>query len=233
MKLTKVKSVYQLSFMPRFFPVNCYLAEEEKELTLIDAALPFSVKAILQTSAMLKKQITRIVITHGHSDHVGALDKVKKAFPDALVYISKRDEKLLRGDRSIQPGEHFPIKGDLPKGITTIPDLYLNDGDRIGSLQIISTPGHTPGSMSLLDVRTKGVIVGDAFQTRGGFAISGTFKPFFPFPAWATWNKQLAIESARKILQLQPEYIACGHGKMIHQPCTLLKKLIDEVDQTA
>ena len=44
MKITKNSTVFQLSFMPKIFPVNCYIVEEESELTLIDAALPYSAK---------------------------------------------------------------------------------------------------------------------------------------------------------------------------------------------
>ena len=45
------------------------------------------------------------------------------------------------------------------------------------------TPGHTPGSMSFLDIRNKALIVGDAFQTRGGTAVSGQMKFWF-FLRW-------------------------------------------------
>ncbi|MRS10760.1 MBL fold metallo-hydrolase, partial [Bacillus anthracis] len=48
MRMTHEKTVYQLSFLPRVFPVNCYFVEEEDGLTLIDAALPYSAKGILQ-----------------------------------------------------------------------------------------------------------------------------------------------------------------------------------------
>ncbi|MCT6816648.1 MAG: MBL fold metallo-hydrolase, partial [Lysinibacillus fusiformis] len=47
MKVSTINAVYQLSFMPRIFPVNCYFVEEQHELTLIDAALPYSAKSIM------------------------------------------------------------------------------------------------------------------------------------------------------------------------------------------
>lgn len=50
MRLTRINQIHQLSFLPRLFPVNCYLVEEQDDLTLIDAALPYSAEAIL-TSA--------------------------------------------------------------------------------------------------------------------------------------------------------------------------------------
>lgn len=219
MLVTKIGTVYQLSFMPRAFPVNCYLVEEEFTLTLVDAALPFSAKAILQTARKIGKPITEIVLTHAHMDHVGALDAVKQAYPKAVVNISARDARLLAGDRrSLVDEPQSPIKGGVTKNIKTKPDRLLKEGDRIGSLQVVFSPGHTPGSISLLDVRNRSLIAGDALYTRGGAAVCGTLKPLFPFPALATWNKVIALESAEKLQALRPSLLAVGHGKMIQTP---------------
>lgn len=217
MKITREKSVYQLAFMPNFFPVNCYFVEEEDGLTLIDAALPYSKNAILKAAQQIGKPITKILLTHAHGDHVGALDDLKSSLPNVAVYISKRDSRLLAGDVSLDSDEpNTPIRGGVPKNIKTKPEILLNDGDRIGSLLAITTPGHTPGSMSFLDTRNKVIVAGDAFQTKGGFAVSGQLQPFFPFPAMATWNKELALASAKKIKDLKPSVLAIGHGRMIH-----------------
>ena len=53
-----------------------------------------------------------------------------------------------------------PIKGGDPKGLKTLPDVLLKDGDQVGSLLAVSSPGHTPGSMAFLDVRTKALTDG-------------------------------------------------------------------------
>ncbi len=217
MKITREKSVYQLAFMPNFFPVNCYFIEEEDGLTLIDTALPYSKKTILKAAQQIGKPITKILLTHAHGDHVGALDDLKTSLPNVPVYISTRDSRLLAGDVSLDSDEpNTPIRGGVPKNIKTKPEILLNDGDRVGSLLAITTPGHTPGSMSFLDTRSKVIIAGDAFQTKGGFAVSGQLQPFFPFPAMATWNKELALASAKKIKELNPSILAIGHGKMMY-----------------
>ncbi|NOV02589.1 MBL fold metallo-hydrolase [Paenibacillus planticolens] len=229
MKITQSGFLYQVAFMPRFFPVNCYLVEEENELTLVDAALPFSVKGILEAAARIGKPITRIVLTHAHGDHVGALDGLKNVLPQAKVYISRRDAKLLAGSKELEAGEpNLPIKGDVPKSVRTKPDVLLEEGDRIGSLQAITAPGHTPGLMAFLDVRSRALIAGDAFQVRGGVAVSGLMKLWFPFPAMATWNKELSLESARKLRGLAPSVLAVGHGMMIEQPLAAMDRAIEE-----
>jgi glyoxylase-like metal-dependent hydrolase (beta-lactamase superfamily II) len=227
MRVTREGHLLQLTWMPKVFPVNCYIIEEENELTLIDAAIPFSVKGIMDTSAKLNKKITRIVLTHAHGDHVGALDELKKQLPEAQVYISERDSSLLSGDRSLREGEpQTPIKGSVPDKVTTRPDVLLYDGDVIGSLTAILTPGHTPGSMSFIDSRSKAVIVGDAFQTFRGTAVSGTVIPWFPFPAMATWNKDQALKSAIKLLEASPTILATGHGDLLRNPVQTMENAI-------
>ncbi|TXK83909.1 MBL fold metallo-hydrolase [Paenibacillus sp. N3.4] len=232
MKITRIGALYQIAFMPRIFPVNCYLVEEEQDLTLVDAAMPFSVKGILQAAQRIGKPITRIVLTHAHGDHVGALDGLKKALPQVKVYISRRDAKLLAGNKELEPGEaNTPIKGDVPKSIQTKPDVLLEDGDRIGSLQAVAAPGHTPGMMAFLDTRSRALIAGDAFQVRGGMAVAGVTKFWFPFPAMATWNKQASLASARKLRELNPSVLAVGHGQMIEQPQARIDRVLEEASK--
>ncbi|NGM84070.1 MBL fold metallo-hydrolase [Paenibacillus sp. 7124] len=231
MRITRDSWMLQLTWMPRLFPVNCYLVEEDKDLTLIDAGMPFSLNGILSTVQSLGKPLARIVLTHAHGDHVGALDALKKQLPEAELYISERDSALLRGDSSLRPGEPpTPVRGGVPKNITSVPDHLLHDGDQIGSLTAILTPGHTPGSMSFLDRRSGTVFAGDAFQTFRGAAVSGTVIPLFPFPAMATWNKEAALESAIKIAQLKPSLLAVGHGNLLKQPGERLSAAIAKAE---
>ena len=228
MRLTKEQTVYQLSFMANWFPVNCYLVEEENSLTLIDAALPFSKKAILQAAHQIGKPIQRIIITHAHSDHIGALDGLKAELPEAEIFLPDRELKLLNGDTSLEPGEgDLPIKGGVPKNVKTQPDTLLKEGDRIASLVAIEASGHTPGMMAFMDMRNHILIAGDALQTRGGLAVSGDLRWRFPFPALATWDKQRAIESVEKLVTYKPSIIGVGHGDFLYQPEVPLKKAID------
>lgn len=219
MRIIQEAYLHQLTFLPGLFPVNCYLIEESDSLTLVDAALPYSAKKIVQVAKKINKPITRILLTHAHDDHVGALDKIKQLLPNVSVYISSRDARLMSGDTTLDPNEpNTPIRGGVPKNLKTRANILLQDGDHIGSLIAIAAPGHTPGSMAFLDTRTNTLIAGDAFQTRGGMAVTGHLQPLFPFPAMATWNKELALQSANKLLNYSPSLLAVGHGKMIKQP---------------
>jgi glyoxylase-like metal-dependent hydrolase (beta-lactamase superfamily II) len=233
MKITRKGNLYQVTFFPLLFPVNCYLLEESEGLTLVDTALPFSCKGILRTAEQIGKSITKIVLTHAHEDHLGALDALKQHLPDVPVYISKRDARLMHGDFTLDVHEpNTPIKGGIPKNLKTRPEFLLEEGDRIGSLLAISVPGHTPGSMAFYDIRSEVLIAGDAFQTRGGFAIAGQIVPLFPFPKWGTWNHHEAIKSAYKVLEKKLSLLAVGHGKMIENPSPYIQDALDKASFT-
>ncbi|WP_160723943.1 MBL fold metallo-hydrolase [Bacillus sp. USDA818B3_A] len=229
MRLIKKGYVYQVTFMAKIFPVNCYLVEEDDGLTLIDAALGFCAKGILKATDTIGKPITKIVLTHAHEDHVGALDSIKESCPEVPVYISSRDYRLMNNDRSLDSHEdQTPIKGGVPKTLKTRAALLLKEGDLVGSLTAIETPGHTPGSMSFLDKRTDALIAGDAFQTRGGMAVAGDLKPWFPFPAFGTWSKKTALASAKKLLSFEPKLLAVGHGEMVEHPMSMMEQAVNE-----
>ncbi|QAY68180.1 MBL fold metallo-hydrolase [Paenibacillus protaetiae] len=232
MKMTKFGHVYQLSFLPRLFPVNCYLVEEEDSLTLIDAALPYSWRGILQAARRIGKPITRIVLTHAHDDHIGAAAALKRELPAAAIIISARDARLLAGDVTLDPGEDpSPVRGGVPKKALIKPDVLLQDGERVGSLLAVLAPGHTPGSMAFIDTRSSTLIAGDAFQTRAGIAVSGIVRPLFPFPAMATWSKLTALDSARKLAALEPSLLAVGHGPVLAEPQAAMRQAIKTAER--
>lgn len=228
MRVQRESTLHQLTLFPRLFPVNCYLIEENETLTLIDTGMAASYKGIVQMVQQLGKPLSRIVLTHIHTDHIGSLDRLKQKYPEARVYIPRRDARILTGDTSLDPHEaKSPIRGSVPKNIKTSPDTFVDDGHQIGSLLAIAVPGHTPGSMAYLDTRNRHLIAGDAFQIRGGLAVSGYMKWKFPFPALATWDRQTAWHSARKLLHYQPSLLAVGHGDLLRQPEAAIRAAIE------
>jgi glyoxylase-like metal-dependent hydrolase (beta-lactamase superfamily II) len=198
--------------------VNCWLVEEDDGLTLVDTMLPRSGKRILAAASKLPRPIVRIVLTHAHGDHVGSLDELAEELPDAEVSISARDARLLAGDQSLDPGEpDDKLRGSYP-GAETRPGRTFSAGDRLGSLEVVSSPGHTPGHVSLLDTRDRTLICGDAYTTLGGVETSARLNPRFPLATLATWHRPTALESARALRALDPARLAPGHGKIVESP---------------
>src|SRR6516164_333884 len=230
MKITHdTNNLFQLTRLVAF---NCYLLREDDGFTLIDTNMGGQAQAIMHEASKLGLPITRIVLTHAHVDHVGSLDALHDALPDVPVAISERDARFLSGDMSLDPSEpQVPLRGGYPI-CKTQPTLLLHEGDRIGSLEVIATPGHTPGHIAFLDTRDRSIIAGDAYQTQGGVAVSGTIEILFPLPALATWHKGLALESARKLLALQPSALAVGHGRMLNQPQAEMEHAIRVMEQS-
>lgn len=231
MRITTSGRLRQLRTTPSFFPVNCYLFEEADSLTLIDTGLSFNAKSLYRYIKQQEKPLKAIILTHAHLDHVGSLDKLMRLFPLAELSISKRDALILAGDQTLQPGETRPLAGSLPKGIKSRPDRLLENGQQVGSLSVIASPGHTPGSISLWHEGSRTLIAGDAFQTQGGLAVSGDTRLTFPFPAMATWDKEVALASAHQLAELGPELLATGHGPMIEQPTHEMQEAVERFEQ--
>ncbi|WP_227396205.1 MBL fold metallo-hydrolase [Jeotgalibacillus aurantiacus] len=232
MRITTKGMVHQISFLPSAFPVNMYLVEEEEDLTLVDTGVKMCHKGILKTAEEIGKPIKRIIVTHAHSDHAGGIDELKKAIPGVEFLLPERELKLWQGDKSLESGEGSrKVKGGIPKGLKSKPDFLLKDGDKVGSLLAISSPGHTPGHMALFDERSRTLLAGDAFQVKGGLAVAGDTRRSFPFPAMATWDFGRAIKSAEKLTALKPYVLGVGHGDFLEDPVEDMRQVIERAKQ--
>ena len=223
----------QLTRFPLWFPVNAYLVREDDGLTLIDAGIPGTAGAYLAAARRYDAPIRRIALTHAHMDHVGSLDALHNALPEAEVVIGAREARLLRGDRSLDPAE-LALSPKLRGSFSTCktrPTRELVPGDRVGSLRVIAAPGHSPGQIAYFDERDGSLIAGDAFQTRGGVAVSGVVRPTFPFPAFATWHKPTALATVRALCALAPSRVAIGHGQVLEAPSAALDTAIAEAER--
>lgn len=208
----------------RFGLVNAFLVEEDDGLTLVDTTLPRSAAAILKAAGGIA--IKRIALTHAHGDHVGSLDALAAELPGVEVLISGRDARLLAKDMTLDPGEEKgKLRGSYP-GTKTRPTRTVEPGERIGSLEVVAAPGHTPGQVAFLDTRDRTLYCGDAYSTLGGVATSAKPNPRFPLPALATWHRPTALETARALRALDPARLAPGHGKVVESPAAAMDAAI-------
>lgn len=218
-----------LTQVTRFGAVNCFLVREEDGLTLIDTGVLGSARGILAAAGVLGAPIARIVLTHAHRDHAGSLDSLARTLPGVEVCTSAREARLLAGDQTMDAGEP-PLRGDY-QHTTTRPTRELAAGDRVGSLEVVPCPGHTPGHVALLDTRDRTLIAGDAYVTWGG-TVATAAKPSWRFPlvAMGTWHRPTALASARTLLSLGPSRLAVGHGPTVEAPAQAMERAIASAD---
>ncbi len=210
---------------------NAYFVKEDDGLTLIDAGLPGSAKGILRAAEQSGLPITRIALTHSHVDHIGALDALAATLPGVEVLVSAREARLMAGDLSLDADEaNDKLRGGYvqPK---TQPTRTLQAGDRVGSLEVIAAPGHTPGQIAFMDTRDGTLIAGDAFQSQGGIAVAGQLRLLFPFPGFAYWHKVTSLNTAQALYALKPSRLAVGHGNVLENPAQMMQQAIESAER--
>lgn len=222
----------QLTRYPMVFPVNAYLVREEEGFTLVDTGLSGSEEEFLAAARERGGEIRRIALTHAHGDHTGSLDALREALPEAEVLVPAREVSFLRGvlDLTAEEQRLGKLRGWW-KAANTRPTRELSAGDRVGSLEVVSASGHTPGQVAFFDTRDRTLIAGDAFQTRAGVAVSGVMRPLFPFPALATWHLPTALASARRLRALAPSRLAVGHGPVLEDPRAAMDHAIEAAER--
>jgi glyoxylase-like metal-dependent hydrolase (beta-lactamase superfamily II) len=222
-----VSETENLVRLTRFGMINCFLVREADGFTLVDTGLRGSAGAILRVATQLGAPIRRIVLTHAHIDHVGSLDSLMASLPSAELAIGQREARLLAKDLCLDAGE----TGRALLGFTgakTRPGRLLEARERVGSLQAVPSPGHTPGHVAYFDVRDNALIAGDAFTTQTGVVVAGVFKPLFPSPALFSWNAVLSAKSASNLRRLNPSVLAVGHGPSISSPAREMDVALEE-----
>lgn len=193
---------------------NAFLIEADSGLVLVDTGPPRSEEQIMaRMQALGRSDLRLIFLTHAHYDHFGSAAALKQR-TGAPIAINRIDaDALARGETKLGSvrGSAWIAKVGLPlmeriRPVTSVEaDLLLDHGDRLDAYgldaQIIHTPGHTLGSSALL-VEARLAFVGDLISMLG--------EPHAQRRFAVDWNQQ--AKSLRRMQQLQPEWVYCGHG---------------------
>ncbi|MGM0379599.1 MAG: MBL fold metallo-hydrolase [Bacillota bacterium] len=199
---------------------NAYLINGNSGLILVDAGMPKKTNKlceILNKNNFKIKDISLIIVTHVHNDHVGSLYEIKKR-SNAKILIHKNEVNHLKSGYTKFPKGTFIFSKIISKFANNLlfsknqfkpvkADIIIEDSFDLNEYgvngEVFYTPGHTNGSISVI-VDNKHLIVGD------------TLFNWFPnsvYPPFAN-NKEKLIKSWKNIKNLNCEYFYPGHGNI-------------------
>ncbi len=181
---------------------NTYLLVDDR-LVLIDTSSEPDAKGLLAYLGRAKIQprdIATIFITHVHPDHVSGLARIKQEAASAKVAASTIEAEFISKRRTYDgpPGAKSQRQPGTPV------DVPLRDGQTQDGLRAIFTPGHTRGSISLLDETRSLLVVGDAANHEADLR---------PMDDAYNVDPRLHRESIKKLSTLHFENAVFGHGK--------------------
>jgi glyoxylase-like metal-dependent hydrolase (beta-lactamase superfamily II) len=220
--MTSIAITENLTQVTRWHFVNAFLVREEDGFTLVDTTLGGGAETLIAAAEEAGGAIRRIALTHGHGDHVGSLDALKQRLGGSVeVLMPELDARIHAGEKVVEG----KVRGSWPK-LDTVPDVRLSGGDRIGSLEVVASPGHSPGHVGFVDTRDRTLIAGDVFTAYGHLAVTSHFYLRFPFAAMATWDRAKDVESAQKLRALDPPLLVVGHGPAQRNPRAAIDRAI-------
>ena len=206
--------------------VNAYLIEADGEVTIVDAGAPSywgDLPAELAAMGRTLDDVRSVVLTHGHSDHIGFAERIRRE-RGTPIRVHELDAALARGEvpnpsKGLGPFKIGPLVGflwfSLTHGLLRIPRIAevstFGDGatlDVPGAPRVILLPGHTPGSAALHFAGHDALLIGDAIAT---YAVTtGVHAPMIaPFTA----DPAQALASLARLDGVEAGFVLPGHGQ--------------------
>nr|WP_313893139.1 MBL fold metallo-hydrolase [Psychrobacillus sp.] len=201
-------------------PIHVWIVVEEDGITLVDAGMPMMAKGIMKFIKQLNAgPLQRILLTHGHVDHVGAVKKILRE-SKVPVFAHRIEIPYLEGEL-LYP-KRKKLEQNLPKQLTQ-PLLE----DEIGSLKTIGglipflTPGHSPGHVVYYHEKDKVLLAGDLFTSKKGKLR----------PPMFTANMVEAVKSSNIVWELKPLRLEVCHGSTVFHPAEQLDEYVKKVEK--
>lgn len=189
--------------------VSMWLVKEEDGVTVVDCGIPSMGAEILnQIEALELGPLQKILLTHGHPDHVGSLERLRES-SKGPVFAHEKEIPYMEGKKPY-PGRS---KAKAVTARRMIKPLKEENGDFVsmGSLKPYFTPGHSPGHMVYYHEKEEVLIGGDLFTT---FRDEKLRRPIPMFTA----NMGEAIKSGAIVKELEPDVLSLCHGTEITHP---------------
>lgn len=209
MKMMKVsKHIWRLKVRLGIL-IHVWLVVEEDGVTLVDAGIPMMARGILNAIKQLDAgPLKNIVLTHGHSDHVGAIKRILHHNP-VPIYAHRIEIPFIEGE--LPYPRRKKAAQTIAKGVTQ----PLEEDDNavllpIESLTPFLAPGHSPGHVVYYHEKDRVLLAGDLFTSKKG----KLRKPMAMFTA----DMATAIQSSRIVHELKPEQLEVCHGDAVSEP---------------
>jgi len=232
--------------------VNIHCIGDQENFVLIDTGMPQKAKALINAieDKFGKGSKPRaIILTHGHFDHVGSIVTLLEKW-DVPVYAHQLEAPYLTGEKAYPPPDAFVEGGLLAKISPVYPNEPIDISDHLhlikegeiipelADFNIIHTPGHSPGHISLFREGDRTLIAGDAFTFVKQDALIDVLlqkQSINGPPNYLTTDWQAAKTSVEKLVALQPNTAVSGHGAPMqgNELRQNLQKLKDHFDDIA
>lgn len=206
--------------------VKAHAIVEGDEVTLIDAGYAGSVPRLAKALSDLGRAIgdvRRVICTHGHPDHAGGA----RAMADLGIEILIHPADAANLEIGLASAIRQPTRGRIFAAMTPPLATYtpLEDGDVLpvlGGLQVVHTPGHTPGSVCLYARESGLLFVGDVLQRRFG-RVSSASGLYSDDPA-------AARSSLKRLAEFDVKTVIFSHyPPLVDEPAATLARLARQV----
>ncbi len=175
--------------------VSAYVLARGNSAAIVDTGTAGSAEAIgetLQTMGLNYDDVDHVILTHKHEDHIGSLAEVLDRATSAAVYAGEAD----LGDIATSAAGEDGIVG-------------LIGGEDVFGFEIVATPGHTLGHMSVIDHQAGLLVAGDAIFTAEGGVVEGPER-FFD-------DVGQSRQTIKALAQLSFNTLLVGHGDPIEE----------------
>lgn len=198
--------VWQLTGFPPH-GINEYLVDD----VLVDAGARMSTRQIMRD--LRGRSLSAHVLTHAHADHQGASKAVCERF-EVPFWVGEGDADAAEEPRLIlerQPDKPInKIFWRMFAGPGQPVERKLREGDEVAGFRVLDVPGHSRGHIALWRESDRTLIAGDVFNTQ--HPLSGFPRGLRLPPSFFTPDPERNRQSAKRLLELEPELLLVGHG---------------------